>query len=239
MVVIAFMMALSIWGQKRINFWKNGHTVGSYAVESIDSLGFWKPRYYENGHEYINLGLPSGTKWATCNVGANNPEEVGFVYAWGMTESMYPDAGVDYMCTSSAMGTDADPLASYVNNTISISGTNYDVATQTWGLPWMLPTKEQIEELQDNTTWIATEINGISGIELTSKINGNTIFIPTYWLTSNGLTANEAHLMCGTPDAGHPGSVIELVLHTSYGIGINWGGIRPRGVGNSVRPVCQ
>ena len=88
-------------------------------------------------HEYVDLGLPSGLLWATCNVGADTPEAYGGYFAWGET----------------------------------------DAATANWGNGWRMPTKEEFQELCNNTTMTWTQQNGVNG-RLFSATNGNSLFLP-------------------------------------------------------------
>ncbi|MBR5832398.1 MAG: hypothetical protein IKY79_07270 [Bacteroidales bacterium] len=117
-----------------------------------------------NGHDYVDLGLPSGLKWATCNVGANTPEEYGNYYAWGetTTKSSYTD----------------DNSLTYGRNMGDISGNvNYDAATANWGNSWRMPTKAEMEELRDNCTWTWITQGNVNGMKVTGP-NGNSIFLP-------------------------------------------------------------
>ena len=137
----------------------------------------------QNGHEYVDLGLPSGTKWATCNVGATKPEEYGNYYAWGETEPKdYYDwstykYGSDYdeltkYCTSSDYGT--------VDNKTVLDPED-DAARANWGGAWRMPTDAEWTELRENCTWKWTDDyngTGVSGRIVTSKTNGNHIFLP-------------------------------------------------------------
>lgn len=94
-------------------------------------------------HEYVDLGLPSGTKWATCNVGANIPEEYGDFYAWGeiTTKSEYT----------------TENCVTYGESMDDISGNpNYDVARAKWGGSWRMPTKSEMRELVYNCNWTWT-----------------------------------------------------------------------------------
>ena len=87
-----------------------------------------------NGHEWIDLGLPSGTRWATCNIGATQPSQPGGLYAWGETTTK----------TSYIPGNSK----THGKNMNDISGNaTYDVATAKWGKGWRMPTKEEFEEL--------------------------------------------------------------------------------------------
>ena len=115
-----------------------------------------------NGHEYVDLGLPSGLKWATCNVGATKPEGYGYYYAWGETA----------------------PKSSYLENNYSYSANpdvlplDRDAAHANWGGAWRMPTETEWTELCEKCTRTWTTRNGVKGIEIKSKINGNSIFLP-------------------------------------------------------------
>lgn len=125
----------------------------------------------ENHPHMIDLGLPSGTLWACCNVGASKPEDYGGYYAWGETSSkdVYNSStyihcdGSEYTCHD--IGTD-------------ISGTRYDAATANWGAPWQMPTQTQCEELYEKCTSEWTIQNGING-RIFKGPNGGTIFLPS------------------------------------------------------------
>ena len=123
----------------------------------------------EAGREVIDLGLPSGTKWASCNVGATKPEEYGGYYAWGETEEkeFYDKSTYKFYQDDECVNIGSD-----------ISGTNYDVAHVKWGGNWCMPTLDDIKELLDNCTYEWTTLNGVYGRKFTSNINGNSIFLP-------------------------------------------------------------
>lgn len=149
-------------------------------------------------YSYVDLGLPSGLRWATFNVGAKSSKEKGSFFYWGevspkniITENsqksllsyvekktIYP-AGYGYFltkyCTDSKYGK--------VDNKVTLESID-DVARCKWGDPWRLPTREEFEELIEGCVWEFKEnINGnnISGCVGTSKINGNTIFFPALY----------------------------------------------------------
>ncbi len=122
----------------------------------------------EAGREVIDLGLPSGTKWATCNVGASKPEEYGGYYAWGETEEKEVYSASTYKHFQNG---------SYVNLGSDISGTEYDVAHVKWGGKWCMPTINECRELLDNCTSEWTTLNGVNGRKFTGP-NGNSIFLP-------------------------------------------------------------
>ena len=123
-----------------------------------------------NGHEYVDLGLPSGTKWATCNVGADNPEEYGNYYAWGETETKEK-------YTISKYGGD-NCLTCSMDNIPDISGNSeYDVASKNWGESWRMPTKKEMTELKNECTWIYEKRNGVDGYKVIGP-NNKSIFLP-------------------------------------------------------------
>ena len=117
-----------------------------------------------NGHKYVDLGLPSGLKWATCNVGADSPEEYGDYYAWGEVETKS-----EY--TKDNSKTRDKSMSDISGNSI------YDVAQAKWGGSWRLPTKKEMEELIKECKWKWTTQNGINGYKVTGP-NGNSIFLP-------------------------------------------------------------
>lgn len=137
-----------------------------------------------NGHEYVDLGLPSGTLWATCNVGAEKPEDYGDYFAWGETTgynsgktnfdwSTYKWCNGSYYsmtkyCTSSNCGT--------VDNKTELELED-DAARANWGGNWRMPSSAQIDELINEcyTEW--TTQGGVYGRKVTGK-NGNSIFLP-------------------------------------------------------------
>ena len=135
-------------------------------------------------YEYVDLGLPSGTLWATFNVGATKPEEFGDYFAWGETKpkEVYDESTYKWYDSNSILKYNSG----LESNTYTISGTidnlttllaEDDAATANWGLDWRMPTKEELEELVNNCEFSWTEINGVSGAKYTAS-NGNSIFIP-------------------------------------------------------------
>ena len=117
-----------------------------------------------NGYEYVDLGLPSGLKWATCNVGATTPEDYGNYYAWGETS------------TKSSYTFDNSKTFGKTMNDIS-GNAQYDAATANWGGSWRMPTEEELSELVDLCTWVWITQNGVNGNKVIG-LNGNSIFLP-------------------------------------------------------------
>ncbi len=177
-----------------------------------------------NGHEYVDLGLPSGLKWATCNVGANKPEDYGNYYAWGETKTKY-----DYSSSNSV---------TYGKNYSDIGGkSQYDAARANWGGSWRLPTKKELEELENKCTWKWTTQNGVKGYKVTGP-NGNSIFLPAagYRYGSSLFSAGEdGYYWSSTPDGSDSNGAYYLYFDSSYQ-GVDW---YRRYSGRSVRPVAE
>jgi len=193
-----------------------------------------------DGHDYVDLGLPSGTLWATCNVGATTPEDYGDYFAWGetTTKSTYNWSTYKYCngsnttmtkyCTSSSCGT--------VDNMTELDLSD-DAAYVNWGGNWRMPSFAQFEELINSryTTYEFTTQNRYFGIKITSKTNGNCIFLPA--------AGQRYDSQCG--NAGLGGYYWSRTLYTDSAGSANglqyYGGINLFGgyryVGRSVRPV--
>lgn len=140
--------------------------------ENLDSIVTYESVMPENPNlvgavaEAIDLGLPSGTLWASWNVGATSASGFGGYYAWGETEEKdtYSDATYKY---NSGLDIGND-----------ISGTEYDIAHVMWGDGWRMPTDVEFQELIDKCTWVWTTFNGNTHGFLITGVNGNRIFLP-------------------------------------------------------------
>jgi hypothetical protein len=123
-----------------------------------------------NGHDYVDLGLPSGLLWATCDVGSSTEGEYGDYYAWGETSTQ---ALGEYIWSSYQYSSGS----TMKNIGSNISGTKYDVAYKTWGGTWRMPKKTEMDELVQYCSSEWTTINGNEGMKVTGP-NGNYIFFP-------------------------------------------------------------
>lgn len=171
----------------------------------------------------IDLGLPSGTKWACCNVGASKPEDFGGYYAWG---EMKEKSSYD--------------LSSYNSGDINIdiAGTEYDVARVKWGEHWTMPTLEQCKELANYTSELVT-VNGIQGCKIVGP-NGGAIFLPAAWQRAfeDELRYKEypyGFYWSSTPSEQYSWGAYALAFqYSSMGVGTD-----ERHLGFSVRPVAS
>ena len=127
-----------------------------------------------NGHEFVDLGLPSGLLWATCNVGATSPEQTGLYFAFGRT--------IGFTAEQVNKGKHLFDFGSYDASSISGNLTlEQDAAHVHMGGDWRMPTQKDFEELIDNTTQTWTDNyngTGVAGRIFTSKVNGNSVFLP-------------------------------------------------------------
>lgn len=226
---IAFILA--IFG---LSFLALPKACGSAKGQDSDSLADAEPTipYDVSGeaenHEYVDLGLPSGTLWATSNVGASKPWEFGDSFTW------YGDKLKELSETIPFL------------NDQNISGQEeYDAARRIWGGDWRVPTVEEMTELINNTDFQWTEMNGVEGGKFTGK-NGQSIFIPTLSETSfirvwsatgyseapNSECYSEGYCMCvlfGSKDG-------DYVYEAKYGWMISTGSVTDY---MSVRPVMS
>ena len=136
---------------------------------------------------FVDLGLPSGTLWATCNVGADNPAGDGYYLAWGETfeKSTYYDWEHYKYCKGTSKTLTKYCTVEEWSGNISMDGLTEllpedDAATVNWGFEWQMPSKAQFEELFNSgyTTTEWTTLNGKNGMRITSKSNGRSIFLP-------------------------------------------------------------
>lgn len=171
-----------------------------------------------NGHQWVDLGLPSGTRWATCNVGTSQSYGVGTRIAWAEIATKKRFAPDTYKYTDTL-------LVAYNRNA------QYDLATAQWGREWYTPTLQQWEELIEYCKWEYVMINGINGVLFTSKKTYNTIFLPStgytdddtyklkyttynlaYW-TSTGWRTNGAHSYIANYEQGYMATTNRYVAH--------------------------
>ena len=217
------------FNSSNIGAWHEGVRYSGFCVRPVRT-------YTLRPVEAIDLGLPSGTLWANCNVGANAPEEYGGYFAWGETE---PKSTFDWgnykwcdhekkkseltkYCTNSEYGT--------VDNKTELDPED-DAATVNWGSNWRMPSSEQMKELLEYTTYEWVTQNGVYGNLMTSKINGNSIFLPTRdW--SNG----DIYSYFWSRSLDTDNSQNACILYSFWGL-MNREN-HPRRSGFNVRPVC-
>ena len=172
-------------------------------------------------HAYVDLGLPSGLLWATCNIGANAPEEYGDYFAWGETT---PKDSYDF------------DNYTYSDNP-DILPSDHDAATANWGEGWRMPTEAEFEELYNHTTVTWTTQNGVNGRLFTAS-NGNSLFLP-----AAGYRAYSSLYSAGSYgdywSSSHYTADPDLAWCLGFGSGNYYMDRYDRYIGQSVRPVCS
>lgn len=177
-----------------------------------------------NGYEYVDLGLPSGVKWATMNVGAASHEESGEYFAWGeiAPKAEYTEAN----CTS------------YGLNMEDVSGNpERDAATALWGSSWRSPTKDECEELLNNCTWEWDVQNGVGGKKVTGP-NGNHIFLPVtgYKYNTSIYVQDYGYYWSSTPISNYENYSYDFFFDEPYNLSMRWD---DRCYGQPIRPVTD
>ena len=201
-------------------------------------------QHYEeiDGHAFVDLALPSGTFWAACNLGASSPEEFGNYFAWGETKAKNDYSWTTYKwCNGSYYTlTKYNTLSNYgsVDNK-TVLDLKDDAASANWGGGWYMPDKEWDEILNtDNCTWTWTTLNGVNGHKVTSKRNGNFIFLP-----AAGWRIGTEFANAGTSGYYWPSSLDEDYPHNApevyFSLADVGRGSLNRNYGLSIRPVYQ
>ena len=210
----------------------------------------------------VDLGLPSGTKWANMNIGAGKPEDFGLYFAWGETQGYTADISdgrrfdwANYKWMSEGQSSwqwvskyqvadgktegcwyDAD--GNFVGDGLSTLDLTDDATHANWGGQWVMPTYEDMRELLDNTTSEWTTLNGVKGRTFTSKTNGNAIFIPAACYRYGNLLYNQdsgGTYWSSTVDTSNSGNVYFLNFYAEEAITFNFA----RFYGRSVRAVIR
>ena len=250
-------------GQEKYS-WKNATAITLAAGTTVNLLVSvtTAPDPY-NGHAYMDMG--NGLKWATCNVGATNPENYGDHFAWGETETktvynwgtyQWMENG-QYIWERITKYTFADNQKNgtwwYDGDTFKGDkgdGVEYkdfasydyadDAARHNWGGNWRTPTNAEWTWLRDdnNCTWTWTTQNGVNGMLVTSKINGNQIFLPAAGYRNNANLNDD-----GSRGFYWSSSLDESISDYARGVYFGSGGVSTysgnRYYGQSVRPVCE
>ena len=145
-------------------------------VSEVSKISFINEGQIDPETKMVDLGL--SVKWASYNVGATNPWEEGNFYAYGEVEPKSEYTLENYKWYYDWEGEDHDQWEEYLKLGATITGTNYDVAHVKWGDQWRMPTRDEWRELINNCDFTWTGMNGVTGAMVTSRINGNSIFLP-------------------------------------------------------------
>jgi hypothetical protein len=188
-----------------------------------------KPEDKDVPAEAIDLGLPSGTKWASYNVGASKPEEIGGYYAWGETKAKDSYSWSNYTHCDGSEGN-----CHNIGN--DIGGSDNDVAHVKWGGNWRMPSLVQWQEVISACTRETVAMNGVNGVKLTSKTNGNSIFLPSTGVKCDSEITYADNVYCWLSTQSNKGMAFANYL-TYQGMGLGYGNNIERFTGIPVRPV--
>ena len=180
-----------------------GKTTITASYENISASISVTVTNTHNGYEYVNLGLPSGTKWANYNIGANVPHEYGDYFAWGETETKETYT----RSNSSTFGKEIGEIS---------GNPEYDAARAIWGKEWRLPTFEEIRELEEYCTINETTVGGIDGVRVTGP-SGQSIFLPYSGRKASSETIHQIGTM------GRYWSSLDLNINFAASIGLGDG----------------
>ena len=198
----------------------------------------------ENGYEWVDLGLPSGLKWATCNVGANSPEDYGDYFAWGEVEPKEY-----YVWETYKYGSDYDQLTKYCTDSDygkdgfvdynTILDPEDDAAAVNWGGSWRMPTIVEQQELINICIWDWITQNEVKGYKVTGP-NGNSVFLPAAgFMDQDGLGGVGDEALYWSSSSHSSWSYAAYVHYFYSDIVINEEDIiSSRCMGHLVRPVC-
>lgn len=161
-------------------------------VTDVSKISFVSEGQIDPSEKMVDLGL--SVKWASYNVGAANPWEGGNFYAYGEIEPKTEYTLENYQWYCDNDGEDHDQWEEYYKLGATITGTNYDVAHVKWGGQWRIPTRDEWRELINNCDFTWTGMEGVTGALITSRINGNSIFLPA---VGNMVGAEHTHDQLG------------------------------------------
>lgn len=221
--------------------------VGKYIEQAQSAVSYMTPvSNTENGHEWVDLGLPSRLKWSTCNVGATQPEKSGYFFAWGETKpkSEYitanyglgqwkSDKGWSDFTSSKYIADVKTGDANRVDNK-TVLDTVDDAAAVNWGGKWRTPTKDDFKELFVNCDWEYVSRDDVGGFLVKSNINSNSLFLPLCGCCDGSKSNCYGHYWSSSLRADHPVSAYSLYFfsgHTSIKSTYRY-------IGCPIRPVC-
>ena len=221
-IYMIFLMASHAGAQNEMWIYKTDGSIIRCSTAEIDSIKFFPIK------DGVDLGLPSGLKWASCNIGASSPEEYGDYFAWGETNTK----DYYYYDNYSLLDISMDDIS---------GNAQYDAATAKWGSTWRMPTKAEQEELLNNCTWSWTTQNEVKGYKVIGP-NGNSIFLPAAgyrYQSESGYAGEKGYYWSSTPydtENIYDNSVYNIVFNNE-GKELNDGG-NPF-YGRSIRAVTE
>ena len=226
--------------QYETTYYVRAYAINEKGTAYGEEVSFTSRALYgtENGYAYVDLGL--SVVWATMNVGANSPEGSGDYFAWGEVKpkSEYSWSTYKWCNGSSTSLTKYNTNSSYgtVDNKTQLELTD-DAAYINWGGNWRMPTDAEMTELREQCTWTWTTQNGVNGYKVTSKSNGNSIFLP-----AAGYRYGSSLLDAGSYGDYWSSSLCTDSPYYAWFVSFNSSNVHRgnyiRYYGRSIRPVC-
>lgn len=241
---------LTAEGKVKVVLYMAGNQTFECNITQLDSITF------EEEHEWVDLGLPSGTLWATCNVGANSPDEYGDYFAWGETKPKSEYSWSTYKWMNEGQSSESqinkytfadgymsacwyDGNGMFIGDGLTELLPEDDAATANWGNGWQMPSLSQCQELNNKSYTITTDTteNDVYGKKITSRSNSNSIFLP-----AAGYYSEKTLYEAGGFGGYWPRSLEGIYSDRTYGMDFFWGmmdtgGMSIRLAGLTVRPV--
>ena len=242
-IICVVTLSVNCFAQGKVSRPAQQPTHTSIPKKSSPKMSVSEPDGYINGHGYVDLGLPSGTMWATCNIGALSPYDFGNYYAW---EESMPKSNYDWSNCFDCLDNIGDIEGKFniytIDGKIKITpSSSHDTAKENWGGTWRMSIIEEIEELIENCKWETSRKDGPKGCKGTGP-NGKSIFLPAAGFR-NGTGFNDdnrlGHYWSNTLSQSNSMSASYLYFRIDgikNGIA-EWLG--QRRFGKSVRPVTE
>ena len=196
-LAVAFLLSIASAGAQVLQIERTDGQILEMNIDDIKEMRFKEEQVYEGNVpenlQIVDLGL--SVNWASLNIGAEAPEEIGYYIAWGETEDK------DWYSWSYYKHVNSQSSLEKYNKSdgIEILQAEDDAATVIWGSEWRMPTQAEFQELIDNCTIdYGAEENGVSGVRLTSNVpgyEGKSIFLPAAgWIQDNMNNVNNGTL---------------------------------------------
>ncbi len=222
-----FAVSMLAMAQLKLYVHQNDGSYTEFIAAAVDSITFSEQtpeKDVANGYEYVDLGLTSGALWATCNLGADKPEEYGDYFAWGELKHKYRYEMNNYVGNASGKYD--------VYNILELED---DVVYKKMGGAWHIPSPAEINELKDECEWTWTSINNVNGYEVKGP-NGNTIFLPAAGVFYETLdNVGKGGIYRANAKIGK--TTFNLYLDEKYGVSAYYE--NEAHPGHSIRPVCH
>lgn len=222
-----FAVSLLSMAQLKLYVHQNDGSYTEFIAAAVDSITFSEQtpeKDVANGYEYVDLGLTSGALWATCNLGADKPEEYGDYFAWGELKHKYRYEMNNYVGNASGKYD--------VYNILELAD---DVVYKKMGGAWHIPSPAEINELKDECEWTWISKNNVNGYEVKGP-NGNTIFLPAAGVFYDTLdNVGKGGIYRANAKIGK--TTFNLYLDEKYGVRAYYE--NEAHPGHSIRPVCH